>query len=62
MKRLSIEARPNWLPKVEEDGVSWSTTENGSYWTEAMQDPKYYLLTKEEQKSLEDAGNTVHHL
>lgn len=60
MKRLSIEARPNWLPTVESDGVLWSTTEVGPYWSEAMEQPKYYSFTCAEQAKLEEAGNKCH--
>lgn len=60
MKRLSIEARPNWNQSVEPDGVLWAVTEDGPYWTEAMEQPKFYQLTKQEQQKLEEAGNVCH--
>lgn len=60
MKRLSIEARPNWQSKVEEDGILWAVTEDGPYWNEAMKQPVYYSFSKQEQESLERAGNELH--
>ncbi|MGL4523038.1 MAG: glutathionylspermidine synthase family protein [Bacilli bacterium] len=61
MKRLPIAARKNWKENVEiEHGVMWSTTENGPYWNEAMEQPVYYSLTQTEQEALEHAGNTIH--
>lgn len=60
MQRLPIAARPNWLQTLTEEGVLWTTTENGSYWSESMEQPVYYKLTVKEQESLEHAANTIH--
>lgn len=60
MKRLSISARPNWLDQLVSEGILWTTTEVGPYWTEAMETPKYYELTRNEQELLEKAGNEIH--
>lgn len=62
MQRLNITPRDNWQSKVEEDGILWSTTENGPYWNEAMDKPAYYSFTKQEQSELEHAGNVIHKL
>ncbi|APU02393.1 hypothetical protein [Aeromonas phage SW69-9] len=60
MKRLSIEARKDWLPQLTSEGVLWTTTEEGPYWSEAMAKPVYYSFTKAEQQELELAANTLH--
>lgn len=62
MKRLPIEARPNWLESLTSDGVLWSTTENGAYWNEAMKQPVYYEFTKAEQQELHNAATEIHKL
>ncbi|UYD59981.1 hypothetical protein LEHPIFIF_00225 [Aeromonas phage avDM9-HANS] len=62
MKRVSIEARKDWLPQLTSEGVLWTTTEEGPYWSEALKQPKYYSFTKSEQESLENAANRIHEM
>lgn len=62
MQRLSIEARKDWLPQLTSEGVLWTTTEEGPYWTEALKQPKYYSFTRFEQEQLEQAANEIHEM
>lgn len=62
MRRLSIEARKDWLPQLTSEGVLWTTTEEGPYWTEALSQPKYYSFTRFEQEQLERAANEIHEM
>lgn len=62
MKRVSIEARKDWLPQLTAEGVLWTTTEEGPYWAEAMVQPKYYSFTRAEQEQLEKAANEIHEM
>lgn len=62
MQRLSIEARKDWLPQLTSEGVLWTTTEEGPYWTEALKQPKYYSFTRFEQEQLEHAANEIHEM
>lgn len=60
MQRLPIEARPTYQDQLTTDGVLWSTTEDGPYWSEALPKPMYYKLTSDEAQQLEDAANQTH--
>lgn len=62
MRRLNINPRINWLQQLTNEGVLWTTTENGPYWNEAMPQPVFYELTRHEQEQLEQAGNEVHEM
>jgi len=59
MERLPIEPRVDWNNTTLNQGLMWAVTEAGPYWTEAMEQPAYYLLTEDEQLELEKAGNEV---
>lgn len=59
MKRKFIAPRLGWKEKVEDGGITWTDTEDGAYWTEALPKPAYYELTLNEAESLECAGNEL---
>lgn len=58
MKRLSLNARPDWRQKVESLGFTYHTHETGPYWDETA----CYGFSSREIDTLEAAANTLHAL
>jgi glutathionylspermidine synthase len=63
LKRISIDARPNWQSKVEELGFNWHTIDLGdgtdpTYWDESHA----YAFSEAEVESVEEASEMLYRL
>lgn len=59
MKRCSVEARPGWRARIEEQGLVFHTTaDTGVYWGEGT----YYEFTAAEIDAIEEATAELHEL
>lgn len=58
MRRHTISARPDWLSKVESQGVVYATTNGARYWDETA----YYEFSLAEIERLEDVTAELHRM